>query len=85
MQSFADPSAQGQACPFEFNFDAATFKVGDVVSFRVPESFGDMPFIGTLVGVADDHVMIVCADNPAHSMRGTRTSRPEVSARDALG
>ena len=25
----------GEACPFEFNFDETTFKVGDLVSFRV--------------------------------------------------
>src|SRR4051812_6046592 len=57
MQSFATPSTAGDACPFQFNFDAATFKVGDVVSYRVSERFGDMPFVGTLLAVEADHVM----------------------------
>lgn len=75
------------ACPFEFNFDPLTFKVGDLVSYRVPEAFDDMPFVGELVVVADDHVMLVHHDptqkNPK-AMRGSRESRPVVSAADAL-
>ena len=47
---------EGEKCPFEFNFDPATFKTGDVVSYRVPESFGEMPFVGTLLSVHDDYV-----------------------------
>ena len=39
------------SCPFEFNFDPEAFKVGDVVSYRVPERFDDMPFVGTLTAV----------------------------------
>lgn len=87
MQSFVTDT-QGDQCPFAFNFDPATFKEGDTVSYRVPERFGDMPFVGVLVAVASDHVMI--AATPADvqhkrpPMRGTRTSRPEVSAVDAL-
>jgi hypothetical protein len=79
---------QGDQCPFAFNFDPATFKEGDTVSYRVPERFGDMPFVGVLVAVGSDHVLI--AATPADEqpkkppMRGTRTSRPEVSAEDAL-
>jgi hypothetical protein len=30
-------------CPFEFNFDAATFKVGDTVSYRVNGSLEGCP------------------------------------------
>ncbi len=47
--------AGGDDCPFAFNFDASTFKVGDTVSYRVT---GD----------------------PTVRYRGTRESRPEVSA-----
>ena len=25
---------EGEDCPFQFNFDSATFKVGDTVSYR---------------------------------------------------
>jgi len=38
--------AQHTHSPFEFGFDAATFRVGDIVSYRVPEAFDNMPFIG---------------------------------------
>ena len=46
------------SCPFEFNFDPATFKVGDVVSYRVTGSLEGMPFVGTLLEVHADHVII---------------------------
>ena len=86
MQSFAMPSASGETCPFEFNFDPATFKPGDQVSYRVTERFGGMPFVGTLLAVEEDHVLISPNDpaDPDRRMRGTRTSRPEVSAKEAL-
>ncbi|HMN46089.1 MAG TPA: hypothetical protein PKE27_16040 [Povalibacter sp.] len=76
----------GDTCPFEFNFDPATFKVGDTVSYRVPEQFGDMPFVGILVAVGEDWVEISTNDptDPDRRMRGTRASRPVVSAREAL-
>jgi len=79
-------SAEGEKCPFEFNFDAATFKVGDMVSYRVTEKFGEMPFVGTLLEVFDDYVVISPNDpsDPDKRMRGTRDSRPEVSADEAL-
>lgn len=66
-------------CPFEFNFDPATFKVGDVVSYRVTGSLADWPFVGTLVEVHDDHV-IIAADpmKPEVLYRGTREDRPVV-------
>lgn len=74
-------------CPFEFNFDADTFKVGDVVSYRVPERFDDMPFVGTLTAIGPDWVEIDAGDpsDPDRRMRGTRESRPVVSAVEALG
>ena len=66
-------------CPFEFNFDPATFKVGDVVSYRVTGSLADWPFAGTLVEVHEDHV-IIAGDplKPEVLYRGTRESRPLV-------
>ena len=70
---------QGEACPFEFNFDAATFKVGDTVSFRVTGSLEGFPFAGKLVEVHEDYVLI--AGDPLHPetlYRGTRESRPVV-------
>lgn len=66
-------------CPFEFNFDPATFKVGDVVSYRVTGSLDGFPFVGTLLEVHEDHVIIVADPNdPKSHMRGTRESRPVV-------
>ena len=84
MQGFG---ATGEACPFTFNFDATTFKVGDMVSYRVSERFGEMPFVGTLLEVHDDHVVISPNDpqDQDRRMRGTRESRPDVSAAEALG
>ena len=74
-------------CPFSFNFDPATFKVGDLVSYRVPESFGDMPFVGQLLEVLEDHVIISPNDpgDPDRRMKGTRESRPIVTKAQALG
>ena len=73
----------GEDCPFEFNFDEKTFKVGDVVSYRVSGSLADFPFVGTLMEVHADHV-IVRADpkDPASRMRATRESRPVVDEKD---
>jgi hypothetical protein len=69
----------GEDCPFEFNFDPATFKAGDTVSYRVTGSLADWPFAGTLVEVHDDHVVIAADINdPTSYMRGTRESRPVV-------
>ena len=68
-------------CPFEFNLDEATFKPGDVVSYRVTGSLEGMPFVGTLVDVHDTHVIIAADPNdPAVRYRGTRESRPVVEA-----
>ena len=79
--------SSNEKCPFDFNFDPATFKVGDQVSYRIPERFDEMPFVGTLLEVHDDYVVISPNDpsDPDRRMRGTRTSRPEVTAEQALG
>jgi len=69
----------GEACPFEFNFDPATFKAGDSVSYRVTGSLEGFPFVGTLVEVHDDYVLIAGDPNdPESRYRGTRESRPVV-------
>ncbi len=67
------------ACPFEFNFDPATFKVGDMVSYRVTGSLEGMPFVGTLLEVHDDYVVISPGESePDARYRGTREDRPVV-------
>ena len=69
----------GGDCPFEFNFDEATFKPGDVVSYRVTGSLDGMPFVGTLLEVFEDHVIIAAdATDASVRYRGTRESRPVV-------
>ena len=83
MVTPADPN-----CPFQFNFDATTFKPGDIVSYRVPDGFDDMPFVGELLEVHDDHVILHHYGEPegqVRRMRGTREDRPAVSRADALG
>ncbi|MEY2952126.1 MAG: hypothetical protein RLZZ401_213 [Pseudomonadota bacterium] len=85
MQTLAT-SGGSEPCPFTFNFDPASFKVGDMVSYRIPDRFDDFPFVGTLVAVHADHVEI-CANDPMapdKRMRGTRESRPVVLSADAL-
>lgn len=78
-------STDGEACPFEFNFEPTTFKVGDLVSYRVTGSLEGFPFVGTLLEVHDDHVIISADTNEPNSrMRGTRESRPMVEEADAL-
>ena len=76
----------GDACPWEFNFDPATFKVGDTVSYRVPDQFGDFPFVGTILAVHADWIEISPNDptEPDKRMKGTRESRPNVAASEAL-
>mgnify|MGYP004724329053 CR=1 FL=1 len=66
-------------CPFAFNFDEKSFKVGDIVSYRVNGSLEGFPFVGTLVEVHDDHVVIAGdPQEPEKRYRGTRESRPQV-------
>ena len=70
----------GEDCPFEFNFNPATFKAGDTVSYRVTGSLEGFPFVGTLLEVHDDHVIIQGdPSDPEQRYRGTREDRPVVS------
>lgn len=70
-------------CPFEFNFDPASFKVGDTVSYRVPR-LEDFPFAARIVAVHEDSIEIVDASEPGKVLRATRESRPVVSDEQAL-
>ena len=70
-------------CPFEFNFDPATFKVGDIVSYRVP-ALADWPFVAEVVAVHNDYIEIVDNGAPGKRLRATRESRPVVSNEQAL-
>jgi hypothetical protein len=81
-----DLGKSGEPCPFTFNFDPLTFKVGDLVSYRVPDRFGDFPFVGTLVAVHEDYVEISPNDptTPDKRMKGTRESRPVVDSAEAF-
>ena len=73
----------GDDCPFAFNFDPDTFKVGDTVSYRVTGSLADWPFVGILLEVHDDHVVLTSDPNDkASRMRATRESRPVVADED---
>ena len=77
-----------EVCPFEFNFDATTFKPGDLISYRVTGSLSEMPFVGILLEVHDDHVILAHDDGnrppKGVAMRGTRDNRPVVREEDAL-
>jgi hypothetical protein len=76
----------GEVCPFEFNFDPATFKMGDMASYQVPDSLGDFTFVGTILAVYEDYIETSPNDPtmPDKRMRGTRDSRPIVSFAKAL-
>jgi hypothetical protein len=71
------------SCPFEFNFDPDTFKVGDSVSYRVP-ALGDFPFAATITAVYVDYLEIVDTSDPDRVLRASRESRPVVSDEVAL-
>ncbi len=71
-------------CPYQFNFDPDTFKVGDTVSYRVP-SLGEFPFAAEIKAVHDDYIEIADYGEPEKIVRATRESRPVVSDADALG
>ena len=71
-------------CPYQFNFDPDTFKVGDTVSYRVP-SLGEFPFAAEIKAVHDDYIEIADYGEPDKIVRATRESRPIVSDADALG
>lgn len=78
MQGMGDGS-----CPFEFNTDAATFKVGDTVSYRVTGSLSGFPFMGILLEVHDDHVVLTSdVDDKNSRMRASREDRPVVQEAD---
>lgn len=71
------------ACPFEFNLDPATFQVGDTVSYRVTGSLEGFPFMGTLLEVHEDYVVLTSdVDDKESRMRATRESRPVVREED---
>ena len=70
-------------CPFVFNTDPATFKVGDNVSYRVP-ALGDFPFAAQIVAVHPDHIDIVNPAEPNTVLRATREGRPTVSDDQAM-
>lgn len=76
----------GESCPFSFNFEPATFRPGDVVSYRIPDRFPDFPFVGTLIEVHEDHVLISPNDptTPNARYRGTRESRPVVASSEII-
>ena len=78
MKGMGATGEDGEDCPFEFNFDAATFKPGDTVSYRV-STMEDWPFVGTLIEVHADHVVISPGPaEPDARYQGTRESRPLV-------
>lgn len=71
------------ACPFTFNTDPASFQVGDTVSYRVTGSLEGFPFVGELLEVHDDHVVLTSdPTDKASRMRATRESRPLVREED---
>ena len=71
------------SCPFSFNTDPATFKVGDAVSYRVTGSLEGFPFAGELLEVHEDYVVLTSSPNDPNSrMRATRESRPLVREED---
>ena len=71
-------------CPFEFNFEPSTFKVGDTVSYRVP-SLGDFPVAAVIKAVHEDYIEIADCGEPDKCVRATRESRRVVADADALG
>jgi len=69
-------------CPFVFNTQPETFKVGDVVSYRV-EGMDGFPFAGRLIEVHPDHVALTTdldGQPGGEIYRATREDRPLVSA-----
>lgn len=70
-------------CPYQFNFDPDTFKVGDTVSYRVP-SLGEFPFAAEIKAVHEDYIEIADYGEPEKLIRATRESRPLVADADVL-
>jgi hypothetical protein len=79
-------SSTDDRCPYSFNFDPARFRPGDLVSYRVPERFDDFPFVGRLLEVHANHVVISPNDpaDPDRRMRGSRESRPVVALAEVV-
>ena len=77
----------GEDCTFAFNMDPSTFKPGDLISYRVPEAFGDMPFVGEIVSVEQDHIVLrhYGEGGDGTLMKGSLEDRPVVSKQEALG
>jgi hypothetical protein len=71
-------------CPFKFNFDPDTFKVGDTVSYRVP-SLGEFPFAAEIKAVFADYIEISDYGEPDKRLRATREKHPVVADAVALG
>ncbi|MBL4826590.1 MAG: hypothetical protein JKY66_02535 [Spongiibacteraceae bacterium] len=71
------------SCPYKFNYEAETFKIGDTISYRVP-TLGDFPFAGLVKAVFDDYIEIADFSEPEKVIRATRESRPIVSEKDVL-
>ncbi|BFM07822.1 hypothetical protein [Halioxenophilus aromaticivorans] len=44
-------------CPFQFNFEPETFKVGDTISYRAP-ALGELPFVAEIKAVHSDYIEI---------------------------
>ena len=72
------------SCPYKFNSDPTTFKVGDTVSYRVP-SLGDFPFAAEIKAVYDDYIEISDYGEPDKRLRASREANPVVADADALG
>ncbi len=72
------------ACPYKFNFEPSTFKVGDTVSYRVPK-LGEFPFAAEIKAVYDDYIEISDYGEPEKCLRATRESHPVVADAEALG
>ena len=74
--------AQDESCPFEFNFDEKTFKTGDTVSYRVTGSLEGFPFVGTLLEVHDDYVIIAGVYNTSKASELGKVLDTEELVRD---
>ncbi len=76
-----------ESCPFAFNFNPDTFQPGDIVSYRVTGSMTDMPFVGVILSVHEDRIIIQHGEDPdadGTPMPATRQPRPIVAEADAL-
>ena len=75
-----------KVCPFKFNTDADSFKPGDIICYYAPSLFGDIPFVGKLVEVHRDFVVLKHKDSSDLSdqrISATREGYPKVSREEA--